>query len=127
MTYRPFTLEGNFAYAAGIQEMLLQSDGNDLRVFPAVPEDWKNVYFRQLRAQGAFLVDAEKRNGVVQFILVKAEKGGVFYLHDPEQNLKPALLFSQIAPEQTAAGNRVWKVRLKKGEIAVFGSAGSDE
>ena len=24
-TYRPFTLEGNFAFAAGIQEMLLQS------------------------------------------------------------------------------------------------------
>ena len=37
MTYRPFTLEGNFAFAAGIQEMLLQSHAGVVRVFPAVP------------------------------------------------------------------------------------------
>ena len=51
-TYRPFTLEGNFAFAAGIHEMLLQSHTGVIRVFPAVPESWKNVSFNNLRAMG---------------------------------------------------------------------------
>ena len=42
-TYRPFTLEGNFAFAAGIQEMLLQSHTGVIRVFPAVPVAWQDV------------------------------------------------------------------------------------
>ena len=42
-TYRPFTLEGNFAFAQGVHEMLLQSKSNYIEVFPAVPRSWKNV------------------------------------------------------------------------------------
>ncbi len=34
-TYRPFTLEGNFAYASGLLEMLLQSQTGVIEVFPA--------------------------------------------------------------------------------------------
>lgn len=39
MQYRPFTLEGNFAYAAGVQEMLIQSHAGAVRLFPAIPSD----------------------------------------------------------------------------------------
>ncbi|MHC4439878.1 MAG: glycosyl hydrolase family 95 catalytic domain-containing protein [Planctomycetota bacterium] len=56
--YRPFTLEGNFAAAAGLQEMLLQSYSDTIRLFPAVPADWKDISFKTLRAEGAFLVSA---------------------------------------------------------------------
>ena len=47
-TYRPFTLEGNFAFAAGIQEMLIQSYAGFIEVFPAVPESWTDLSFKQL-------------------------------------------------------------------------------
>ena len=53
-TYRPFTLEGNFAYASGIQEMLLQSQNDVIRVFPAVPSAWKNISFHQFACPGCF-------------------------------------------------------------------------
>ena len=56
--YRPFTLEGNYAFAAGAQEMLLQSHRGRIEVFPAIPASWRDVEFRTLRAQGAFLVSA---------------------------------------------------------------------
>ena len=59
-TYRPFTLEGNFAFAAGVQEMLLQSYQGFIDVMPAVPTEWENVSFNQLRAEGAFVVSANK-------------------------------------------------------------------
>jgi hypothetical protein len=76
-TYRPFTLEGNFAFAAGIQEMLIQSYAGSIEVFPAVPADWKEVSFTNLRSEGAFLVSAKRAGGLVDELTVEAEKGGV--------------------------------------------------
>ena len=75
-TYDPFTLEGNFAFAAGIQEMLLQSHHEKIEIMPAIPQHWKEVSFRDLRAQGAFLVSAEKKNGVIDSFAIYSEKGG---------------------------------------------------
>ncbi len=75
-TYRPFTLEGNFAAAAGIQEMLLQSQRGVIRVFPAIPPSWANVSFRTLRAEGGFLVSAIKADGKVARIEIVSENGG---------------------------------------------------
>ncbi len=79
-TYRPFTLEGNFAFASGLQEMLLQSHSGVIRVFPAIPESWENAAFNRLRAEGAFLVSAEKKDGRLIFIEILSEKGGVLKL-----------------------------------------------
>lgn len=81
--YRPFTLEGNFAFAAGVQEMLLQSHTGIIRLFPAVPDSWQNVSFRNLRAQGAFLVSAEKRDGRIVSVEIRSEKGGELQLCSP--------------------------------------------
>jgi len=74
--YRPFTLEGNFAFASGIQQMLMQSHTGTVRVFPAIPESWRDVSFENLRARGAFLVSAEMKDGKVTRISVRSEKGG---------------------------------------------------
>lgn len=74
--YRPFTLEGNFAFAAGLQEMLLQSYAGFIEIMPAVPASWKDISFDKLRAQGAFLVSAQKRGGQVDQIKITAEKRG---------------------------------------------------
>lgn len=83
LTYRPFTLEGNFAAAAGIQEMLLQSHTGVIRVFPAVPASWSEVAFTTLRAEGAFLVSALRRNGRTVAVEVRAERGGRCLLESP--------------------------------------------
>jgi alpha-L-fucosidase 2 len=81
--YRPFTLEGNFAFAAGIQEMLLQSHTGTIRIFPAIPPGWKDVSFKSLRTEGAFLISAEKSNGRLERITIHAETGGSCKLANP--------------------------------------------
>jgi len=80
--YRPFTLEGNFAAAAGLQEMLLQSYSGTIRVFPAVPPSWRGASFEGLRAEGAFIVSAERKDGTVQSIEIVAEVGGTLRLEN---------------------------------------------
>jgi alpha-L-fucosidase 2 len=87
-TYRPFTLEGNFAFAAGVQEMLIQSHTGTVVLFPAIPKDWKDVNFSKLRAEGAFLVSAKMENGVVTEVIILSEKGGELKLLNPFRNGK---------------------------------------
>jgi alpha-L-fucosidase 2 len=82
-TYRPFTLEGNFAFASGVQEMLLQSHTGVITIFPAIPDNWETVSFTDLRANGAFLISASKENGKVMKIIVKSEKGGRMKMVNP--------------------------------------------
>lgn len=75
-TYRPFTLEGNFAFASGLQEMLLQSYAGFIEIMPAVSASWKDLSFEKLRAEGAFLVSAEKTNAQISRIKIASDKGG---------------------------------------------------
>lgn len=82
-TYRPFTLEGNFAFASGVQEMLLQSHTGIVRVFPAIPAGWSDVSFDNLRAMGAFLVSAEKQNGKITKLRIYPEQGGTLRIAFP--------------------------------------------
>lgn len=90
-TYRPFTLEGNFAYAAGLNEMLLQSHTGVLTLFPAIPKDWKHVSFHQLRAVGAFLVSAEIQDGAVVSVTIESETGAVPVVQCPWARTSSAL------------------------------------
>lgn len=85
-TYRPFTLEGNFACASAIQEMLLQSHTGIIRVFPAIPESWNEASFQDLRAMGAFLVSADYKNGKVHKVTVRSERGGKLKIQNPFTN-----------------------------------------
>lgn len=85
-TYRPFTLEGNFAFASAIQEMLIQSHTEVIKLFPAIPEEWKDAKFEKLRTRGAFLVSARMENGFVKEVEVIAEKGGQLILENPFKN-----------------------------------------
>lgn len=86
-TYRPFTLEGNFAFAGGVQEMLMQSHRGMIEVFPAIPSDWADASFSDLRARGAFLVSAAKENGKVTRIEITSEKGKPLRLLLPEEGM----------------------------------------
>lgn len=96
-TYRPFTLEGNFAFASGVQEMLLQSHTGVIRVFPAIPQSWQNVSFENLRAMGSFLISAEKKNGKIIKLHVFSEKGGTLKIILPADG---SLLIYQTKPGQ---------------------------
>ena len=61
--------------ASCIQEMLLQSWGNRIRVFPAMPKKWGSVCFDDLRAEGAFLVSAFRSEGKTAWVRIKSLAG----------------------------------------------------
>ena len=67
---------------ATINEMLLQSHGGVLRVFPIWPRGLP-ARFGRLRAPGAFLVSSELRDGTVASLLIESEQGGDCVLRNP--------------------------------------------
>jgi len=70
-SYRPFTLEGNFLAMEAVPEM------------PAVSEEWKDVRFTALRAEGGFHVTALRREGQTEWVHVTATVPGTLRLRDP--------------------------------------------
>ncbi|MGC8718114.1 MAG: glycoside hydrolase family 95-like protein, partial [bacterium] len=62
--------------ANAILEMLIQSYGGVIRLFPGSPECWQDAVFHDLRAEGAYLVSAIRKEGKCMFTRVFAEKGG---------------------------------------------------
>ncbi|NLF73292.1 MAG: hypothetical protein GX575_30000 [Candidatus Anammoximicrobium sp.] len=71
-----------FAASLAINELLFQSVADVVRVFPAWPLD-RPARFRQLRAQGGFLVSAACANGAVGPVTVESTAGGRLRLLSP--------------------------------------------
>ncbi len=69
------TFESPISSARSMLDMLLQSWGGTIRVFPAMPSAWKDASFHDLRTEGAFLVSAVRKSGKTQFIRVKSLAG----------------------------------------------------
>ncbi|NLX13786.1 MAG: hypothetical protein GXY44_09065 [Phycisphaerales bacterium] len=81
--YEPMTIEGGSAAAAAIMEMLIQSNNEIIRVFPALPDRWNDAYFSGLRTEGAFLVTSKLVDGRISFIDLVSETGNTCVLRNP--------------------------------------------
>lgn len=69
-------IETPLSAATSLQELYLQSWGNKIRVFPAVPTDWKDLSFTNFRAKGAFLISAIRKDYKTSLIQVESLEGG---------------------------------------------------
>ena len=99
--------------------MLLQSWGGVLRMFPAVPAAWKDVAFHDLRAEGAFLVSALRRDGRTTLVRVTSLAGEPAHLRaDGLANPKIAGPPGRTPAEPQPDGT--WKLTLARGETVVF-------
>ncbi|MHC4399807.1 MAG: LamG domain-containing protein [Planctomycetota bacterium] len=88
--YRPFTLEGNFLAMEAVHDMVLQSWPVNItkdptpviRIFPAMPWRWHRASFRDLRAEGGFVVSARRENNATTRFEIRATVAGLLRLRD---------------------------------------------
>ncbi len=71
----PFQIDGNFGGAAGISEALLQSINQEIILLPALPKEWGNGSFVNLKARGGFTVSCKWENSEFQEALIVSNCG----------------------------------------------------
>ena len=121
-------IESPLSFATCIHDMLLQSWGGRICVFPAVPEQWPDVAFRNLRTQGAFLVSAKKKAGVTQFVTVESLVGSPCFVQTDIP--KPKIYINGIAGDKQQIRQResgVYEVVINRGDRVAFTPVELDE
>lgn len=111
------TFESPISSARSMLDMLLQSWGGVIRVFPAMPSEWRDAAFHHLRAEGGFLVSAKREDGRTAFIRVESLAGEPCIIQTD-----PGISMRVVAPAtcQFKQSEGRISLSLKKGESAVL-------
>ncbi|WP_425387956.1 glycosyl hydrolase family 95 catalytic domain-containing protein [Amycolatopsis nigrescens] len=68
-------IETPLSAAQSLHDMLCQSWGGVIRVFPAVPPSWESAALHDFRTEGAFLLSASREGGRTRWVRVRSESG----------------------------------------------------
>ncbi len=68
----PFQIDANFGYAAGMNELLVQSHMGYIHLLPALPNAWPTGSISGLRARGDITVDISWKNGRLNEAVLRA-------------------------------------------------------
>jgi len=120
---RPFAhmaLEAGSLLQAAINEMLLQSHGGTIRVFPAMPRGWEGKF--TLHATGGFVVTSEMANGRVKYIAVRSTLGGACSVINPWGKKKKARVMDYSANRELSAPSPERQISFdtKRGSVYVI-------
>jgi hypothetical protein len=115
-------IETPLSAATSIQELFLQDWGGALRVFPAVPSAWTDAAFERLRADGAFLVSAVRRDGHTAWVRIESLAGSPCRVVVPDWERGVVRAHTGPTPRLTQRGGGAgeWAIDLRKGASVVL-------
>lgn len=116
-------IETPLSAASATMDLLLQSWGGKIRVFPAVPSAWSEAKYHQLRAIGGFLVSASREGGKTRWVALRSEAGEPCVLKVPDWS-GPVDVIAARKPKVAERSPGEYSIDLQKGEQIVVRPAG---
>lgn len=113
------TIEAQLGFPAAVQELLIQSNGDRITLFDCAPPLWADAAISGMRAEGAFLIDALRREYTTVFARVECEKGGTLRLCTDFGGKPPVTVNGRAV--DCALDGCCWVLDTKPGDIVVFG------
>lgn len=109
-------IETPLSGASATMDLLLQSWGGTIRVFPAVPRMWKDAAFDQLRAMDGFLVSAKRTNGQTAWVALTSEAGEPCRILVPDWRMAPHAEGAREHRIRPTSRQGEFEIDLRKGE-----------
>ncbi|MGO1056165.1 glycosyl hydrolase family 95 catalytic domain-containing protein [Crossiella sp. CA198] len=108
-----------------LHDMLCQSWGGIIRIFPAVPGDWSEVTLHDFRTEGAFLVSAVRRKGKTDFVRIRSLAGEPCRVRTGIPG-RLAVRDSHGRPHRYKQGaDNTIEIELRRGEEVIVHAAGA--
>jgi hypothetical protein len=120
-------IETPLSAAQSLHDMVCQSWGEVIRVFPALPAAWRELVVHDFRTQGAFLLSAVREEGRTRWVRLTSEAGAPCVVRHgiagpvEVRDGRGRRLRWEAAQE---AGDGAIRIRLRKGESALITAEG---
>ncbi|WP_328323069.1 MULTISPECIES: glycosyl hydrolase family 95 catalytic domain-containing protein [unclassified Streptomyces] len=118
-------IETPLSAAQSLHDMICQSWGGVIRVFPAIPSDWKDVTVHDFRTQGAFLLSAARAGGRTRWVRLYSEAGAPCVLRTDIAGSLEVRDGAGRALHWTDLGNGTLRIDLPRGHEAWIHPRGS--
>lgn len=109
-------IETPLSAVESVNYMLLQSWGDTVRVFPAMPKRWKNAAFEDFSAEGAFLVSARWVDGRVARVKIRSLAGNPLRLRLPPDAGRRRTLTAPAEAGAVTESDGLIRAQLQKGQ-----------
>ncbi|MEJ8638144.1 glycosyl hydrolase family 95 catalytic domain-containing protein [Streptomyces sp. MS2.AVA.5] len=117
-------IETPLSASQSVHDMVCQSWGGVIRVFPALPAAWRKLVVHDFRTQGAFLLSAVRENGRTRWVRLRSEAGAPCVVrHGIEGPIEVRDGHGRRLTGEPA-GDGAIRIRLRKGESALITAHG---
>lgn len=120
-THAPFQIDGNFGSAAGVMELLMQSQTGDIYILPALPTAWNKGEISGIKAKNGAEVSIKWSGGkATEIKIVPAVDGDITIGYDKNNT------FTLNGANIDFVNNKYTIENAKKGEIYTFNAEQGD-
>ncbi|MFH9070460.1 glycosyl hydrolase family 95 catalytic domain-containing protein [Streptomyces alboflavus] len=117
-------IETPLSAAQSLHDMVCQSWGDVIRVFPALPAAWPDLVVHDFRTQGAFLLSAVRERGATRWVRLVSEAGAPCVVrHGIAGPVEVRDARGRPLPHEDAGGGAL-RITLGKGDSALITARG---